>query len=79
MSVKTLMTRVLLAMMVVLAAISAHAAEPAGAVYTLSNQPDGNSVLVFDRAVDGTLISADAFPTGGRGTGTSLGTRARWR
>jgi 6-phosphogluconolactonase len=41
-----------------------------GAVYTLSNQPSGNSVIVFDRAPDGTLTFAGSFPTGGTGTGT---------
>ena len=40
-----------------------------GAVYTLSNQPSGNSVIVFDRAVDGTLTLAGSYPTGGTGTG----------
>jgi 6-phosphogluconolactonase (cycloisomerase 2 family) len=38
-----------------------------GAVYTLSNQPSGNSVIVFDRAADGTLTLAGSFPTGGTG------------
>lgn len=38
-----------------------------GAVYTLSNQPAGNSVIVFDRAADGTLTLAGSFPTGGTG------------
>lgn len=40
-----------------------------GAVYTLSNQPTGNSVIVFDRAADGTLTLVGSFPTGGTGTG----------
>jgi 6-phosphogluconolactonase len=41
-----------------------------GAVYSLSNQPSGNSVIVFDRAADGTLTLAGSFPTGGTGMGT---------
>jgi 6-phosphogluconolactonase len=41
-----------------------------GAVYTLTNQPVGNSVIVLDRAPDGTLTLAGSFPTGGTGTGT---------
>ena len=41
-----------------------------GAVYTLTNQATGNSVIVFDRAADGTLTLAGSFPTGGTGTGT---------
>ena len=40
-----------------------------GAVYTLTNQPSGNSVIVFDRAADGTLTLAGSYPTGGTGTG----------
>ncbi len=38
-----------------------------GAVYTLSNQPTGNSIIVFDRAADGTLTLVGSFPTGGTG------------
>jgi 6-phosphogluconolactonase len=46
-----------------------------GAVYTLSNQPTGNSVIVFDRAADGTLTLVGSFPTGGTGfVGGPLGT-----
>lgn len=43
-----------------------------GAVYSLTNQPSGNSVVVFDRAADGTLTLAGSYPTGG--TGVSPGT-----
>jgi 6-phosphogluconolactonase len=73
MKLKTLMSLTALTLTAVLGVISAHGAEPAGAVYTLSNQADGNSVLVFKRAVDGSLTSAGAFPTTGKGTGTGLG------
>jgi 6-phosphogluconolactonase len=41
-----------------------------GAVYTLSNQVSGNSVIVFDRAADGTLTLVGKYPTGGTGIGT---------
>jgi 6-phosphogluconolactonase len=41
-----------------------------GAVYTISNQSSGNSVIVFHRAQDGTLSFAGGFPTGGTGAGT---------
>ena len=51
----------------------ASAEGSAGAVYTATNAPDGNVVLVFDRAADGTLTSAGAFATGGTGTGKGLG------
>jgi 6-phosphogluconolactonase len=41
-----------------------------GAVYTMTNQATGNSVIVFHRASDGTLTLAGSFPTGGTGIGT---------
>ena len=40
-----------------------------GAVYTMSNDPTGNAVLVFNRAADGSLTPAGALSTGGLGTG----------
>src|SRR6185436_3822276 len=43
-----------------------------GAVYVLSNQPTGNSVIRFDRSRDGSLVAAGEYPTGGTGTGGSL-------
>ena len=45
----------------------------AGAVYTISNAADGNSVVVFDRLADGRLVTAAGVSTGGKGTGTGLG------
>jgi 6-phosphogluconolactonase (cycloisomerase 2 family) len=47
--------------------------EPIGALYTMSNAAEGNSVLVFDRDSRGRLAPAGEFPTGGLGTGTGLG------
>jgi 6-phosphogluconolactonase len=44
-----------------------------GNVFTASNDPAGNNVIVFDRAADGTLTQANSFSTGGLGTGTALG------
>jgi len=55
------------------APVTAVAVEPGGAVYTLTNQTDGNFVQVFARAGDGSLASAGAFDTGGTGTGGGLG------
>ena len=40
-----------------------------GQVFTMTNDPAGNSVLVFNRAADGSLTSGPAVPTGGLGTG----------
>ncbi|MEZ0470179.1 lactonase family protein [Luteimonas salinilitoris] len=44
-----------------------------GAVYSLSNAPSGNRVLIFDRMSDGSLDPRRSFPTGGNGTGGGLG------
>ena len=54
-----------------LSAAAAASAQP-GVVYTLNNSPTGNAVLTFDRAADGTLAAAGAFPTGGLGSGGGL-------
>lgn len=56
-----------------IAPVTAQAVEPGGAVYTLTNQADGNFVQVFARASDGSLAPAGAFDTGGTGTGGGLG------
>lgn len=47
--------------------------QASGAVFTLSNAPAGNRVLVFDRRADGRLSRRRAFSTGGNGTGGGLG------
>lgn len=44
-----------------------------GAVYTMTNSPGGNSILVFDRTADGMLVEAGSYDTGGTGTGGGLG------
>jgi 6-phosphogluconolactonase (cycloisomerase 2 family) len=44
-----------------------------GAVYTMTNAPTGNSILVFDRTADGMLIEVGSYSTGGTGTGGGLG------
>ena len=49
------------------------AAQPGGAVFTLSNSPAGNRVLVWDRSADGSLLAVRAVSTGGTGTGAGLG------
>jgi 6-phosphogluconolactonase (cycloisomerase 2 family) len=43
-----------------------------GAVYSMTNQSTGNSVIVFHRAPDGTLSLAGSFSTGGNGVGTGV-------
>lgn len=48
-----------------------------GAVYTMTNDPMGNQVLVYERLADGALQPAEAFAfdTGGLGSGDSLGSQ----
>src|SRR5215471_18430919 len=44
-----------------------------GAVYVLTNQAGGNTVVIFDRDEDGKLNRVGEAPTGGLGTGHGLG------
>ena len=44
-----------------------------GHVYTLSNQVNGNKVLDYQRAGNGSLTFLADYPTGGNGTGGGLG------
>lgn len=46
--------------------------ERAGAVYTLTNGVNGNSVIAFRRATDGSLSRIGSFATGGNGTGGAV-------
>lgn len=52
---------------------SEHDEDDVGAVYTMSNSSDGNAILRFTRAANGTLTAAGSFPTGGVGSGGGLG------
>jgi len=52
-----------------------HSSKAAGFIYTLSNKPDGNSVLTFTRNSRGSLVPSHAFSTGGKGTGSALGSQ----
>ena len=53
----------------------ARTTDAAGAVYTATNNPNGNAVLVFDRTADGGLTFINAVATGGNGSGNGLGTQ----
>jgi 6-phosphogluconolactonase len=44
-----------------------------GAVFTQSNAPSGNVILVYRRSADGTLTAAGSVATGGTGSGAGLG------
>jgi 6-phosphogluconolactonase (cycloisomerase 2 family) len=57
-------------------AASGGPADGPGSVYLMTNAPDGNAVIVFDRAADGQLTPAGTFATGGAGTGGGLGNQA---
>ncbi len=48
---------------------------PAGFVFTSTNDAGGNSVLVYQRAANGTLTAAGSAATGGLGTGAGLGSQ----
>lgn len=48
----------------------------AGAVFTISNERDGNRVIALTRAADGSLEDQMSYATGGMGTGDSLGSQA---
>ena len=54
---------------------SVSAAPAAGAVYSESNSPAGNSILVWTRNADGSLAPAGSVATGGVGTGAGLGSQ----
>jgi 6-phosphogluconolactonase (cycloisomerase 2 family) len=43
-----------------------------GAVFTMTNSRTGNSVLMFNRAANGSLARVGTFSTGGLGTGTAI-------
>jgi len=47
-----------------------------GAVFTISNELEGNRVLALARGRDGTLGEQSAYATGGKGSGDSLGSQA---
>lgn len=53
----------------------AGASPAVGAVYVLSNQVAGNSVIEYVRGAGGELTPAGSFATGGSGTGGGLGSQ----
>ena len=76
MKLRTLLVVMALSLSVVLGVGTTQAAEPVGAVYTMSNAASGNSVLVFKRKINGSLQSAGVFATGGLGTDGGLGNQS---
>jgi 6-phosphogluconolactonase len=49
-----------------------HDLPAAGAVYVMSNAPEANQVVVFDRDFRGRLTLADSYDTGGLGSGGNV-------
>src|SRR5262245_27659597 len=47
-----------------------------GALYTLTNSASGNEVLAYYRSADGSISFQAAYPTGGLGSGTGLGSQS---
>jgi 6-phosphogluconolactonase (cycloisomerase 2 family) len=45
-------------------------------VYTMSNDPSGNSVLAFEQRRNGKLVASAEYSTGGLGTGGGLGNQS---
>jgi 6-phosphogluconolactonase len=62
----------LVSLLAVVGSAAAHGEATAGVVYTISNDPAGNALVVYDRAADGTLSPAGSVPAGGLGTGGGL-------
>jgi 6-phosphogluconolactonase (cycloisomerase 2 family) len=58
--------------MILAASSSARWQDCTGAVYTMTNDLNGNEVVVFARDSSGLLTLMDAYPTGGLGSGGSL-------
>ena len=69
----------LFALLMIFSSGLAAASGDAGAVFALSNTPNGNAVLIWNRAADGTLTAAGSIPTGGSGTGAGLGSQGALR
>lgn len=55
---------------------AAAASDGFGALYTSTNSSSGNEILVFNRAVDGSLSLQGSYSTGGLGSGASLGSQS---
>jgi 6-phosphogluconolactonase len=72
---RRLVTSGLVLAMTLFLVLGAFAQDEPGAVYAMTNADGGNSILIFDRAADGTLTSAGSAATGGAGKGSGLGSQ----
>jgi 6-phosphogluconolactonase len=66
---------VVLTTVLLLAPAAVASSDVPGAVYTLTNSPTGNAVLVYGRGGDGGLTPAGSVSTGGAGSGAGLGSQ----
>lgn len=57
------------------AALAHHGSYTSGKVFTATNTPAGNELVVLGRAADGSLTLVDRLPTQGAGTGAGLGSQ----
>ena len=73
----TLAALVVLGTVALFAPAAVAASDAPGAVYTLTNSPAGNAVLVYGRGGDGSLTPAGSFATGGAGSGAGSDHRTR--
>jgi 6-phosphogluconolactonase len=71
----TLAGLVVLATVALVAPAAIASSDSPGAVYALTNSPQGNAVLVYGRGGDGSLTPAGSFATGGAGSGAGLGSQ----
>jgi 6-phosphogluconolactonase len=71
----TLAALVVLATVALVAPGAIASSDTPGAVYALTNSPQGNAVLVYGRGGDGSLTPAGSFATGGAGSGAGLGSQ----
>ena len=62
-----------IAVLVTAAAATGGSKAPVGAVYTESNDPGANKVVVFDRFEDGALVKRESVATGGVGSSQVTG------
>lgn len=65
---------IIFATLLALSPVIAFAKGPvaAGAVYAMTNAPDGNAVVAFERNRHGALTQEGVYPTGGLGTGGGI-------
>ncbi len=78
---KHLGTRLLLAVVLLLPVLAAFTSPVAAddnssrAVYTITNNANGNEVVVYERSANGSLSFMASYPTGGLGSGAGLGSQ----